>query len=172
MSFILNTPRLLLRPFQLDDAEALFHLNADPEVLQYTGDLPFESILAARAFISAYDAYERYGMGRWAVLSAPDQQFLGWCGLKYTAHLDEYDLGFRFFQAFWNQGYATEASKACLQWAFETRKLKEVVGRAMLVNKASIHVLEKLGMCWQRPYSMDEQPAGIWSIKYSTWSMR
>ena len=69
---------------------------------------------------------------------------LGWCGLK--RHGDgQVDLGYRLLRSAWGRGYATEASKACLEWGFQeagwTRS--SVAWRA---NTASIRVLEKVGM--------------------------
>jgi RimJ/RimL family protein N-acetyltransferase len=85
-------------------------------------------------------------MGRWSVIRKSDQQFLGWCGLKLIRDDNTVDLGYRFHQRFWKQGYATETGKACLHYGFEQLKLQRIVGRAEKANKASIHVLEKCGM--------------------------
>lgn len=145
MKLIIETPRLILREFILSDAEKMYDLNKDPEVLQYTGDLPFNSIQEARNFLEHYSDYERNGFGRWAVVRKDDSEFIGWCGLKLNEE-NLIDLGFRFFQKFWNRGYATESAKACLEYGFSVLHLNEVVGRAMKENTGSIRVLEKLGM--------------------------
>src|SRR5687768_8000055 len=92
--FLLETPRLRLREFSLDDASALFGLNNDPEVLRYTGDAPFASEDEARAFVTNYTHYATHGYGRWAVLHRPTGEFLGWCGLKYHPETGETDLGY------------------------------------------------------------------------------
>lgn len=104
---MIETQRLLLREFQGEDALGLFQLNENPNVLKFTGDLPFTSINSAKEFILNYDHYKKYGFGRWAVIRKVDQAFLGWCGLKQH---DQYvDLGFRLKEKYWNQGYATES---------------------------------------------------------------
>ncbi|MBG6234049.1 RimJ/RimL family protein N-acetyltransferase [Pedobacter sp. CAN_A7] len=72
-----------------------------------------------------------------------DNEFLGWCGLKYDEHLNETDIGFRFFEDYWNKGYATESAKACLTYGFKKLGLKIIVGRAMADNIASIKDIEK-----------------------------
>ena len=56
----------MLREFHISDAPALYELNSDPEVMRYTGDKPFSSIAEAESFVQNYDAYEKYGFGRWA----------------------------------------------------------------------------------------------------------
>jgi RimJ/RimL family protein N-acetyltransferase len=145
MSVILKTERLELREFLPQDAEQMYQLNLDPEVIRYTGDPPFASIVEAADFLSAYDDYSRNGFGRWAVIRKQDGAFIGWSGLK--RHDDGMvDIGFRFFQHEWGKGYATESAKAVLDCGFNELKLEEIIGRAAKANTASIRVLEKLGM--------------------------
>jgi RimJ/RimL family protein N-acetyltransferase len=146
----LKTNRLTLRQLTTDDAESFYLLNNDPEVLQFTGDKPFADVAAARVFLEGYDQYQKYGVGRWAVIRKEDSVFLGWCGLKYTPETNEYDIGFRFFKCFWNQGYATEAAKACLDYGFTVLGLNVIIGRAMKENIASIKVLRKIGMTFDK----------------------
>ena len=112
MKIITTTTRLYLREKTADDAENAYLLNLDPDVIKYTGDPPFESIEAARIFLQNYNHYTKYGFGRWAVIDKENDEYLGWCGLKYSADLNEYDIGFRFFKRHWNKGYATEAAQA------------------------------------------------------------
>lgn len=148
---ILTTKRLKLRQLTPADAENFYLLNADPEVIRYTGDDAFATIEATKQFLEGYDHYEKYGFGRWAVIRKEDNEFLGWCGLKYTPQTDDYDIGFRFFKKYWNQGYATEAAKACLDYGLNNLRIKTIIGRAMKANTASVKVLEKIGMTYWKP---------------------
>jgi len=158
--FLIQTPRLLLREFLPDDALPMFELNNDPEVLKFTGDQPFSSLAEASSFLDNYDHYKIHGFGRWAVLLKESQQFIGWCGLKKNAdHL--VDLGFRFFREYWNQGYASEAAQACLDYGFYQLKLDEIIGRCSLHHSASARVLEKIGF----RYWKDDQDDTIGKIK-------
>jgi len=145
MSIVTQTERLTLREFASKDAADLFALNSDPEVIRYTGDLPFESVEDARRFLHTYTAYEQTGFGRWAVIRNSDERFIGWCGLKLNEE-SLYDLGFRFFKDCWGKGYATESAKASLDLGFGQFDLDEIIGRTAKLNHASMHVLEKLGM--------------------------
>ena len=156
---ILTTNRLIIRQFSLDDAQSMFDLNNDPEVIRYTGDPPFSSLQAAQNFLENYKDYEQNGYGRWAVLLQENQEFLGWCGLKYSPDKDETDIGFRFFRKHWNKGYATESATAALNYGFKQLGFKKIVGRAMKANTASIRVLEKLGMHYEKDIEMDGQTA-------------
>ena len=145
MKVILETNRLILRELNSDDAEKIWAMNADPDIIRYTGDKPFHSVDEARQFILNYDDYRKNGFGRWAVISKTNDEFLGWCGLKKNEE-DAIDLGFRFLKAHWNRGYASESAKACLDYAFHQLNLDEIVGRAAKENRASIRILQKIGM--------------------------
>lgn len=146
MTKILETPRLYLREMTPEDAEVAYILNLDPEVLRYTGDDPFESIEEAKTFLENYSSYHTYGFGRWGVILKETGEYLGWCGLKYTPELDEFDIGYRLMKQFWGKGYATEAAEACLEFGFTQFNMKTIVGRAMPANVASVRVLEKIGL--------------------------
>ena len=143
---IIETSRCYLRQLTIDDASHFYELNSDPEVIKYTGDSAFESIESAQQFLQNYNPYQEFGYGRWAVIDKKTNEFLGWCGLKYSTELNEIDLGFRFFKKYWNQGYATETAKACIEYGFNQLNLTKIVGRAMEANVASVKVLEKIGM--------------------------
>lgn len=143
---VIETERLYLREMTPDDAEEAYQLNADPKVIQYTGDDAFDSIDAAKQFLINYQSYRLYGFGRWAVIRKSDEAFLGWCGIKYSPEIDEYDIGYRFHHRFWNNGYAYESAAACLEFGFTQLNIQTIVGRVMKDNKASIRVLEKLNL--------------------------
>lgn len=164
-NILFETPRLALRPFLLQDAEHFYQLNADPEVLRYTGDEAFRSVDEARQFLEQYRHYQLYHYGRWTVLRKSDQEYLGWCGLKYTPELEEVDLGFRFFKKYWHQGYATESATACVHYGFDHLHLREIVGRAMLKNTASIRVLKKVGFCFWKYFDFEGRPGAYYKLR-------
>jgi [ribosomal protein S5]-alanine N-acetyltransferase len=161
---VLETERLYLRELTSNDAEEMYHLNLDDDVTKYTGDIAFESIAAAKSFLESYDHYKKYGFGRWAVIRKSDEQFLGWCGLKYTAELDEFDLGFRFFKKYWNNGYATESAKACIELGFTKFKMPTIIGRVRKENLASIIVLKKIGLTYFKPFDFRGNEGFIYKI--------
>jgi hypothetical protein len=66
----------------VEDARDFYGLNLDQEVLKYTGDKPFENIKTAKDFLINYDQYERYRVGRLAVIEKKTLKFIGWCGLN------------------------------------------------------------------------------------------
>ena len=164
---LFETKRLYLREMTPEDAESAYLLNLDPEVICYTGDDPFESVEEAKAFLENYSHYRQYGFGRWAVVLKETNEFLGWCGLKYTPELDEFDIGYRFLQKFWGLGYATETAEACLHYGFETLKIPAIVGRAMPENGSSVRILEKIGLTYLENRFTDGTEEVIY-IKHNT----
>jgi [ribosomal protein S5]-alanine N-acetyltransferase len=167
MKKILETQRLYLREINPEDAEHAYLLNLDPEVVQYTGDVAFSSVEEARTFLQKYDHYKKYGFGRWAVILKTNEEFLGWCGLKYTEEQNEHDVGFRFFKKHWNQGYATESAKACLDLGFCKFNMGTIVGRAMKKNVASIKVLQKIGLNYLKDFDFDGQEGVVYDLSKS-----
>src|SRR5688572_22634945 len=136
MKIIASTERLRLREMTPDDAANAYELNADPEVVRYTGDEPFPSIEAARKFLQNYSDYRRNGYGRWAVEMLDNGRFLGWCGLKKLDGGDV-DLGYRLMREHWGKGYATQAGRECLRIGFQDLGLDEIIGRAAQENIGS-----------------------------------
>ena len=166
--YILETERLLLREFVADDAENHYLLNLDDEVIRYTGDVSFQSVQHARSFLEKYDHYKKYGFGRWAVITKRDQEFIGWCGLKYIPVKGEHDIGYRFFKKYWGKGYATESAKSCLDLGFSRFGLNKIVGRVMSANIPSIKVLEKIGLRFESDFDFDGQDGKLYSISKNT----
>lgn len=164
MKTLIETKRLLLREITLDDKEDLFTLHSDPEVQKFTGEPVVKSLEEIEKAIGGrISHYKKYGFGRWATFLKKDMQFVGWAGLLYLPEFDEIDLGFRFLPEYWGSGIATEASKAILTYAFNTLKLSKIVAIAMKENKASIRVMEKVGMEFYKiaPYEPGSEDA-IW----------
>ena len=162
---ILETQRCYLREFFTNDAQYFYDLNSDPEVVKYTGDKPFGNVQEAKSFLENYDQYQKYGYGRWAVINKNTNEYIGWCGLKYSPDLDEVDLGFRFFRKYWNQGYATETAEACIEFGFNTLNISKIVGRAMEANIGSVKVLEKTGMEFVGNFEFNLHPGVLYQIK-------
>ncbi|MCE3280574.1 MAG: GCN5-related N-acetyltransferase [Bacteroidetes bacterium] len=146
MTRILSTERLYFREFTLKDIELLIDLNSDPEVTKYVGEGAIEKTEAVRLLNEVIIPQYSNKMGRWAVYLRSNNEFIGWCGIKHLPSLNEYDLGYRFFKKHWGKGYATEASKAVVEYGRNILKLKEIVGRASVDNHNSIKVLEKAGL--------------------------
>jgi RimJ/RimL family protein N-acetyltransferase len=143
----LLTPRLRLRPFDEADASALFALHSNADVLRYWDTPPWTEPARAERFLAACREMAETGTGvRLAVTRASDGSFLGWCSLtRWNPDHRSAALGYCFGQAAWGHGYATEAGRALLQWAFDVLDLNRVQAETDTRNAASARVLEKLG---------------------------
>ena len=166
MNVVIETERLLLRTFTENDATLIYELNDDPDVTRYTHD-PVKDIDHAKEILekTIIPQYALYNHGRWAVHLKPTLEFLGWCGLKYRAELNEVDLGYRFKKDFWGKGYATEAAYASIKYGFNKLNLHRIVGRSEIDNVGSLKVLENCGMTYIRDEEVDGYPVRTYEIR-------
>lgn len=145
----LLTERLLLRQWRESDLEPFAALNADPEVRRYfparmTRAQSDELAEQQRRLIA-----ER-GWGLWAVEAVGGAPFIGFVGLaepRFKAHFTPaVEVGWRLAQEHWGKGYATEAARAALAFAFDELRLDEFVSFTSAINERSRRVMERLGM--------------------------
>lgn len=143
----LETARLLLRPLEPGDIEAIAAAAGEWEVARYTTSIPHPySRSNAAAWVDS--AARAWADGRayiFALTARPGEKFLGAIAL-YNDAPGEAMLGFWLGRAEWGRGLMTEAGEAVLAFAFETLAIDRVLASALPENKASIRVLEKLGM--------------------------
>lgn len=142
------TPRLLLRPFTLDDAQAFWDMNRDPQVLHYIGQPPIPSLAEAKAMMkkTALSDYANYGHGRLAVVHKADNKVIGFCGIKYLPEMDERELGYRLMPTYWRQGLATEAAAAVLADGHQRLALARIIALIHQDNLGSQGVARSIGM--------------------------
>jgi [ribosomal protein S5]-alanine N-acetyltransferase len=143
----LHSARLRLRPFIDTDADALFALHSSGHVLRYWDAPPWRERARAERFIAACRQMSDESTGaRLAIDRSSDGAFIGWCSLtRWNPDHRSACLGYCLDDAVWGNGYATEAARALLQWAFETLDLNRVQAETDTRNAASARVLEKLG---------------------------
>ena len=148
MNIIIETKRLILREFNINDFEAVFEFNSRVEVHKYTGYEIIKSIERAKEIISNIwlNDYKNYGYGRWAVIYKPENKIIGFAGLKYLPEINETDIGYRFLPEYWGKGIATEVSKKIINYGFDQLKLNRIIGITMPENIGSCKVLEKIGL--------------------------
>ncbi len=143
----LCTDRLRLRPFNDSDADSLFALHSNAHVLRYWDAPPWSEPARAEQFITACRQMAERGTGtRLAVERASDEAFIGWCSLsRWNPDFRSASMGYCLDDQAWGHGYATEAARALLQWAFDMLDLNRVQAETDTRNVASARVLEKLG---------------------------
>jgi RimJ/RimL family protein N-acetyltransferase len=148
----IQTERLLLRRWRVGDAAPFAAINADPEVMRWIGRGHVLGRGLSDDLIARFEReWDDRGFGLWAVAPRDDPaQLLGFSGLTVPmflpAVLPAVEVGWRFAHSAWGQGYATEAARRALAFAFEEHAMREVITIIDPANDRSLRVAEKLGM--------------------------
>ena len=150
MTFILETERLALREWRPEDAEALFVMAGDAEVMRYVGDGKTWPLERVREWIGRLnESYRTRGFSRWAVVEKASGEAVGSCGFAPLPWSGEIDFGYMFRRDRWGRGYASEITPAALSYGFERYGFVEVVASIAPENDASRGVLTKLGFVYR-----------------------
>lgn len=149
MTSVIKTPRLCLRHWKTEDLVYFAKMNADPRVMHYFPSTLSEkesNILAKK--IEKEFTEKPYGL--YAVEIPNQASFIGFVGLHYQDFDAPFtpciEIGWRLSFPYWNKGYATEAAKAVLSFAFTTLKIPEIASFTAKINTPSIRVMKKIGM--------------------------
>jgi ribosomal-protein-alanine N-acetyltransferase len=155
-----ETARLRLRPFVPGDFEELFRLYSDPEVMRYIGQGVRTPEETEQGLNRGLGHWRDRGFGMWAAYDKASGKFVGRCGIQPLHDTGQVELGYALHQEFWGRGLATEASLAALRFGFHTIGLERIVAIARPENMASRHVMEKVGMTYERtgpsPYGLHD----------------
>lgn len=163
----IETDRLILREFEESDVDAMFELESNPNVHTYVGNKPVTNIDQARAYIEfVQQQYKDFGTGRCAVILKETNEFIGWSGIKFITneinnHKDFYEIGYRFIEEYWGKGYATEAGKAFVEYAFSVMKIDALYAYANAGNENSRKILEKLGLRYVNSFEYEGE-SDVW----------
>jgi RimJ/RimL family protein N-acetyltransferase len=162
MKKIIETKRLYLRQFSPEDAQQLFELSSNPQVMQYMSQRDRNSTTLEQTATMVKECIQHYslesGLGVWPTILKEGEKFTGWTLLKNLEKTEEIEIGYRYFPRFWGQGLCTEISLAVLKYGFTEVGLDRIVGISHPQNKASIRVLEKIGLKYEKDahyYEMD-----------------
>jgi RimJ/RimL family protein N-acetyltransferase len=148
---LIETGRLILRPFESGDVDAAFAWFGDPIVMRFTPTGPDTSIEQTKARLANYQEHQtEHGFSRWIVLDRNLGRPIGDSGLLALQEYGWIDLGFRLAQPYWGQGLATEAACAWVRTAFDDFHIDRLTAFVHRENVASIRVLEKLGFHAER----------------------
>ena len=144
----LQTPRLLLREVNSDDALDIFEFASDRQVTKYTFWNTHRSIEDTGKFISFLKSPDNV---TWAIVLKESELVIGYC-FFHSLERDhkKAEISFGISRDYWGQGYATEAVREVLSYGFEKGKLRRIEGTCMLENLASSRVMEKLGMKFEK----------------------
>ncbi|MCB1677031.1 MAG: GNAT family N-acetyltransferase [Halioglobus sp.] len=148
----LQTTRLTICHLTPGDAPFILDLLNQPSFRQFIGDRGVRTLEDARNYIQKgpISSYERFGFGLFLVKLTEGDIPAGICGLLKRDTLPDVDIGFAFLPQFWSQGYAYESAAAVLAHGKNTLGLKRIVAITQPDNAASIKLLEKLGLRFER----------------------
>ena len=158
MNLILETDRLILRPFEFSDAEAMFAMDSNPNVHLYLGNNPLTKIEQCHDYINSIkNQYIQNGIGRFVAELKDTNEAIGWIGLKLVTeeennHTNFYDIGYRLREEFWGKGFAYEGAKAWQDYAFSQMKIPVLNAMAHVDNTGSNRILQKLDMHQKNQY--------------------
>jgi RimJ/RimL family protein N-acetyltransferase len=149
---ILETPRLTLRTFTLEDAPFAHALVNDPDWIANIGDRGVRTLKDARGYLERGPVamFDRLGFSLYLVALRESGTPIGMCGLIRRPGLDDVDVGFAFLPAFRGQGYALESARAVLEHGMGTLGLTRVVAIVSPGNAPSVRLLEKLAFAFER----------------------
>ena len=176
---VIETARLRLREWGEDDCEAFYAIMNTPSVMRYLGGL--QSPVQWREGFDRISGYQReFGYTLWIVERREDDEMLGFCGLKQinypgAPNAGDVEVGWRFRESCWGQGFAKEAAIASLDHAFGVVGAPFVVAVTFEVNRPSWGLMERLGMRY-RPELDDIDPRFVsmgptrqWRIDAADW---
>jgi RimJ/RimL family protein N-acetyltransferase len=150
---VVETARLRLRPFTLDDVDAYYAaVYGDPDVMRYLpGGVPRSRERTQQIVEFFMHHREQNGFAPWAVIHKADNRLIGECGLNtvFDSRPREIEVLYALAKPYWGQGFATEGARASLRFGFEEVDLQRIIGLAMPENTASRRVMEKLGMRYE-----------------------
>jgi len=148
-NIILESKRLYLKEFTLDDVEKLFRLNSDADVMKYIHP-PETDINVIKKVINRIIKYysDNPGLGVWAGYEKQSDKFIGFFELANLDTTDEIEVGYRLFKEFWGQGYATEMTKVLIDYGFNKMGLEQIAGITHPENISSQNVLLKSGLTY------------------------
>jgi [ribosomal protein S5]-alanine N-acetyltransferase len=144
---VLETERLVLREITPDDAEDVFRIYSDPQVMRYWGAAPMGSIDEARRKIDGVArAFREHEGIRWAITHKGSDRLIGSCGhwRLIKQHLRS-EIGYELAPEQWGQGIMPEAVGAIVRFGFERMGLHSIEAQIEPNNQGSRRVLEKLG---------------------------
>ena len=158
-----ETDRLILRPLDNGDVDAIFAMRSDPEVMRFIRE-PQNRDESTNWVELVSSRWKTEQIGFCGILEKLSGKFVGWCGIWKLKETGDLEIGYAVAKEFWGKGYATEAALKFLDYAFERLQPEKVVAVARPENVASRRVMEKLGMSFVKTDKFYEQTLALYAI--------
>lgn len=165
ISDMIETDRLVLRPWREDDLWLFAKMNNDKEVMEYLPKcLSYEETV--QFYRRIVDEHKKFGYGLYAVELKSTGEFIGYTGFHNFDFDTEFspgiEIGWRLAKEYWNRGYATEAAKACIDYARSRKLFDKIYSFTSISNRRSERVMQKIGMEHQGFFRHPSLPEGNW----------
>ena len=164
-TYILETPRLHLREFIPEDADALALVLSDTETMRYY-PVQFDRAGVEEWIARNRRRYTVNGHGLWAMILKSTGELIGDCGVtvQNVDGIEELEVGYHLHRDYWSHGYATEAARDCRNWAFDNRNVNYVISLVRPENQPSRRVAERTGMTLWKEIIWRELPHCVYRI--------
>ena len=174
MTGVVETDRLLLRPWREEDGRELERLFSDPAV---RGGRNFPAERIAGFARNSLGQWRKNGFGPWAAIHKETGAWIGRLGLDELEEWpgpDKIEVGFELHQAWWGHGLATEGALAALAFGFDRHGLGRIISVTAAAHAAARRVMEKLGLTLQgtRTWMNPDVPIVWYAMDRSTWEAR
>ena len=162
----LDTERLRLRAPRLDDLDGYARMYADPDVMRFLENgVPLDRAAAFRSMATHLGHWYLRGYGQWTLEERATGTFVGRAGLWQPEGWPGLEVGWTLARESWGRGYATEAGRAALDYAFNVLGADEVISVIRPDNTASIRVAERLGETYHRTIQLLGGEAHVYRIQ-------
>ncbi|MDD3415895.1 MAG: GNAT family N-acetyltransferase [Lachnospiraceae bacterium] len=171
---MIETERLLLREFRLEDFDALFKILSDPETMQHYPK-PFDQERTKRWIEWNLENYEKYGFGLWAVVLKETDEFIGDCGITMQIIDGESlpEIGYHINKKYWKKGFGSEAARAVRDWAFENTQFNCLYSYMKYTNIGSYSTAISNGMTKLKEYPDEKNTISYaYTITREEWEKR
>ncbi|HJS50318.1 MAG TPA: GNAT family N-acetyltransferase [Pyrinomonadaceae bacterium] len=162
---MIETDRLSFRPFTLDDLPLLIEQRSDPDMNRYLGgprrQNPEELAKRIRFYMSCY---ESHGFGMCPMFWKETGEMIGAAGIQPLEDTGEIEVGYSVIKEFWRRGIATESARGWMEFGFNKFGLERIVAVAVVENTASRHVMDKLGMSYEKTESHYGEECAFYAI--------
>jgi RimJ/RimL family protein N-acetyltransferase len=169
-----ESARLSYRLLTADDSELLFELDQDPEVMRYVNGGEVTTLEKLQeVYLPRLKSYTnpKLGWGMWGAFLKDSNEFLGWTLIRpmdfFTTDYDpnSLEIGWRYHQKHWGNGYATEAAQAVMQALIEQSNISQFTAIAFEENTPSINIMLKLGLTFLKK-DRHEDPLGTHELVF------
>lgn len=144
---LLATSRLMMRPFEMGDVDALHKIWTDPDVRRHLCD--GRSISRERALgvvRSHFASIASFGVGYWGIHALQSREMMGFCGFRFIDSTPQIEMMYGLLRRHWGRGIATEALEAALEYVWRSTSFKCVWGRTGKLNERSVALMRRLKM--------------------------